>query len=59
MYNAGDVVMCLGGFNGHGGKHIDGFNRAHEGYGLFQKFGNKNVIGVLSEEGIMCVKYLV
>ena len=26
MHSAGDLVMCLGDFNGHVGKHIDGFD---------------------------------
>ena len=26
MHFAGDLVMCLGDFNGHVGRHIDGFH---------------------------------
>ena len=37
----------------HVGRHFDG------GYGVGQVFGRKNVIRVLSREGIMCVKYMV
>ena len=31
MYSAGDLVMCLGDFNGHVSRHIDGF---YGGYGV-------------------------
>ena len=52
MHSAGDLVMFLGDFNGHVGRHIDGF---HGGYGV----GRKKVIGLSSGEGIMCVKHMV
>ena len=29
--------MCLGDFNGHIGRHIDGFARVHGGYGVCQR----------------------
>ena len=31
MHSADDLVMCLGDFNGHVGKHINGFDG---GYGV-------------------------
>ena len=31
MHSADDLVMCLGDFNGHVGRHIDG---VHGGYGV-------------------------
>ena len=34
MHSAYDSVMCLGDFNGHVGRHIDGFYGVHEGYGV-------------------------
>ena len=34
MYSAGDLVMCLGDFNGHVGRHIGGM---HGGYGVGQR----------------------
>ena len=37
MHSAGDLVMCLGGFNLHVGRHIDGFDGVHDGYGLGQR----------------------
>ena len=48
MHSAGDLVMCLGDFSGHVGRHIDGFHGVHGGYGVGQ-----------SGDGIMCVKYVV
>ena len=37
MYSAGDLVMCLGDFDGHDGRHIDGFDGVHGGYGVGQR----------------------
>ena len=37
MYSAGDFVMCLGNFNGHIGRHIDGFDGFHGRYGIGQR----------------------
>ena len=37
MHSAGDLVMCLGDFNGHVGRHIDGFDGVHGGYGVGQR----------------------
>ena len=34
MYGTGDLVMCLGDFNGHVGRHIDG---VHGGYDVGQR----------------------
>ena len=50
MHSAGDLVMCLGDFNEHVGRHNDGFDGAHGRYGI----GQKNVVRVLSGEGIVC-----
>ena len=36
MHSAGDLVVCLGDFNGHIGTHIHGFNGVHVGYGVGQ-----------------------
>ena len=43
MHSAGGLVMCLGDFNGHTGRHINGFHEVHGGYDV----GQKNVIRVL------------
>ena len=37
MYRAGDLVMCLGGFNGHDGRHTGGFDGLYGGYGIGQR----------------------
>ena len=34
MHSAGDLIMCLGDFNGHIGRHINGFDGVHDGYGI-------------------------
>ena len=33
MHSADDLVMCLGDFNGHVGRYVDGFNGIRGGYG--------------------------
>ena len=37
MHSAGDLVMCFSHFNGHLGRHIDGFDRVHGGYFVGQR----------------------
>ena len=37
MHNADDLVMCFGDFNGHIGRHIDGLDGVHGGYGVGQR----------------------
>ena len=32
MHSAGDLVMCLGDYNGHVGRHIDGLDGVHGGW---------------------------
>ena len=36
-HSAGDLVLCLGDFNRHVGRHIDGFNGVHVGYVVGQR----------------------
>ena len=43
MHSAGDLVMCLGDFNGHAGRHIDGFDGVHGGYGV----SRRNLEGIM------------
>ena len=53
MHSADDLVMCMGDFNGHTGRHIDGFNGVHGEYGA----GHGTLEGTMlfmSGEGIMC-----
>ena len=58
MHCAGDIVMCLGDFNGHVGRHIDGFNWVHGGYGVGLRRKKNDAIRVVSGEGIVCVIYM-
>ena len=37
MHSADDLVLCLGDFNGHVGRHIDGFYGVYGGYGVGQR----------------------
>ena len=37
MHSADDSVMCLSDFSRHIGKHIDGFDGVHVGYGKGQR----------------------
>ena len=34
MHSVDDLAMCLGDINRHSGRHINGFDRDHEGYGV-------------------------
>ena len=58
MHSADYLLMCLGDFNVYIGMHIDGFDEFQVGMAKFRGIW-KNVIRVLSEERIMCVKYMV
>ena len=55
MHSADDLVICLGDFNGHVGRHIDG---VHGGYGVVQRKLAGRMLLVLSGGGIMYVKYI-
>ena len=48
--NANEVLICLGDFNGHIGKEVDGFEGVHEGFGI----GKRNLEGRLLLE--FCVE---
>ena len=37
MRSVDDLVMCLGDFNGHVNRHIDGCDAVHGGYGVGQR----------------------
>ena len=53
-----DLVMCLGDFNGHAGRDIDGFNGVLVGYDV----GRGNLEGRMLEfclDKELCVKYMV
>ena len=55
MHSADDLAMCLGYFNGHIGRHIDGFDG---GFGVDQRNLEGRMLLVLSGKGIMCIKYM-
>ena len=46
-------------FNESVGRHIDGFDGVHGGFGVGQRNLEGRMLLVLSGEGIMCVKYMV
>ena len=41
--NENEVLICLGDFNGHIGKEVDGFEGVHGGFGI----GKRNLMGVV------------
>ena len=53
------LAICLVDFNGHVGRHIDGFDGAYGRYGVGQWNLEKRMLLVLSGEEIMCGKYMV
>ena len=60
MHSADDLFVCFGDVNEHVGRHIDGFDRVHLGYGVGQRnLEERMLLEFLSGEGIMCVKYMV
>ena len=59
MHSADVLAMCLGDFNGHICRHIDGFGGLHGGYGVGERKLEGRMLLVLTGEGIMCVKYMV
>ena len=50
-YSTGDLVICLGDFNGH-------INGVHGGHGVGQRNLEGRMLLVLSGDGTMCVKYM-
>ena len=59
MHVADDLVMCLGDFNGHVGRHVDGFDEVHGEYGVGQRnLEGRQFLEFFSGEAIMCVKYM-
>ena len=51
-----DLVICLGDFSGHVGRHID---VVHGGYGVGQRNFEGRILLVLLGERIMCVNHMV
>ena len=55
MHSAYDLAMCLGDFNGNVGRHIDGFDELHGGYGI----GQRNLEGRVLLEFCLDKEYMV
>ena len=58
MHSADDLVMCLGGLNGHFGRHIDGFDGVYGGYGVGQRNLQGRMLLEFYLEKELCVKYM-
>ena len=59
MHSTDDLVIYLGELNGHVGRHIDGFDWVHGGYGVGQRNLEGRMLLVLSGEGNMCIICMV
>ena len=58
MHSADDLVMCLGDFNGHVGRNIDGFYGVHGGYGVGQRnFEGRMLLQFCLEKEFLCQMY--
>ena len=55
MHSADDFVMYLGCFNGHVGRHIDGFDEMHGGYGVGQRNLERRMFLEFCLEEELCV----
>ena len=55
MHSVDNLVKCLGDFNGHISRHIEGSNGAHGECGL----GQTDSAGEFCLEKELCVKYIV
>ena len=55
MHSADDFVMCLGCFNGHVGRHIDGFYEMHGGYCVGQRNLERRMFLEFCLEEELCV----
>ena len=53
------LAMCYGDINGQVGRHIDGFDGVHGGFGVGRRNLERRVLLALSGEGNMCIKYMV
>ena len=56
MHSADDLFMCLGDFNGHVGRHIDGFDGVHGGYGVRQRNVEGRMLLEFCLEKELCVQ---
>ena len=55
MHSAGDLVMCLGDFSEHVGRHIDGFGGVHGGYDIGQRNLEGRMLLEFSLQKELCV----
>ena len=55
MHSVGDLVMCLGDFNGHIGRRIDRCDGVHAGYGVGQKTLEGCMLLEFCLEKVLCV----
>ena len=55
MHSAGDLVMCMGDFDGHISRHIDGVDGVHEGFGVGQRNLEGRMLLEFSLEKDLCV----
>ena len=58
MHSTDDFVMCLGYINGHVGRHIDGFDGVHGGYGVGQRNLERRMLLEFCLKKESCVKYM-
>ena len=59
MHSADDLVMCLGGINGHDDRHIDGFYGVHGGYGVGLRNLERRMLLEFCLEKELCVSNLL
>ena len=55
MHSAGDLVMCLGRFNGYVGRHVYGFDVVHVEYGVGQRNLEGRMLSWFCREKELCV----
>ena len=59
LHSADDLVMFLCDFNGHIGRHFEGFDAVHWGYSIGQINLEGKMLLDFCIENELCVKYMV
>ena len=59
VHSACDLSMCLSDFNGHAGRHVDGFNGIYGGYGIAERNLEGRMLLEFCLEKDLCVKYMI